>query len=295
MNISELKTPIRIYWDLPVCDNGVNCLSIAEQIIALKILSLDLTVEKGTSDAIYLPLLERFASAQLSVSLTIPFADFTPAFQSRISRYRVKNLYAAIEGASDLARITPGDFKVTGVPSPGVSFIVTKDNYQQLPDIYSYCARHGFLLVLPMQRLLHENDYFALNREKRSELSGLIKKTAKPAGMKVTIHDPFLWRVFFPDIHFPNGRCQAANTMISIAANGDVYPCPSLPVVLGNVNDTTLSLIVLSEGKKELRKKLLKTPKGCNGCADIEGCLGGCRGRGYVATGSWEAPDPGCW
>lgn len=294
MNITELKTPIRIYWDLPAGDSDLACLDIAEQIVRLKILSLDLNAAANSSPQIYLSLLERFSSVPIALSLTIPLSVLTKERYTEILRYRFKNLYLLLDDAAALASINPAELKTAGGPALGISFDVTEKNYLQLPQVYSFCAAHGLSLVLPMQRLLQGGGFFALSQVQRQKLSTAIKEIVKPDKMQVVIHDPFLWRVFFPTLHFPEGSCQAANTMLAISANGDVYPCPSLPVTLGNLKDTDLPSIAHSSEKKGLRERLLKLPTGCDGCIELVGCFGGCRGRGYVATGSWDQPDPGC-
>ena len=72
-------------------------------------------------------------------------------------------------------------------------------------------------------------------------------------GLRLTIHDPFLWRAFNPGIPFPQGGCQAANTMIAISPDRGVYPCPTLPVRLGELDSLSLKQIIASPAKKEFR------------------------------------------
>jgi GeoRSP system SPASM domain protein len=112
--------------------------------------------------------------------------------------------------------------------------------------------------------------------------------------LKITVHDPFVWRAIFPDTPFPEGRCQAANTMLAIDSSGIVYPCPVMPVAIGDLKKQTLKEIAASAAKKELRARLLQLPQDCSGCAAAEACKGGCRGRGERVFGSWEGIDPGC-
>lgn len=296
MKINELKTPIRIYWDLPAeeSDTDIDCLSVAEQVVGLKILSLDITASVSTPSVIYLSVLKVLSSAQMAVSLTIPLAALTPAIMFELSGYRLKNLHVGITTSDELDEVKEFVFSTGKTPSFGISLAVDGSNYHQLAKVYSFCADQGLSLVLPMQRLTPDGQWFALKKAQRAELSDLLKEVIKPEKMQVVIHDPFLWRAFFPRVNFPEGSCQAANTMLSINAEGDVYPCPCLPVSLGNLKKASLALITASVEKKALRMKLTVTPAGCNDCAELASCFGGCRGRGYCATGSWEEPDPGC-
>lgn len=296
MNISELRTPIRIYWDLPPASGAgadFDCLAVAEQIVSLKILNLDLTASVSTPGPLYLALLERFATVPMAVSLTIPLPAANAELMAPVGRYRLRNIHMGISSSEELSAAALVLTTVAGVKQ-GISFMVTAENYHQLPEVLSFCITHGLMLVLPMQRLETGGDFLVLSRHERQELSDRLNAVGATNVSQVVIHDPFLWRAFFPALGFPDGRCQAANTMLSITATGDVYPCPSLPVKLGNVAEMSLTSIAGSAEKKSLREKLVRTPLGCDACIELEGCYGGCRGRGYCATGSWEEPDPGC-
>jgi GeoRSP system SPASM domain protein len=82
--------------------------------------------------------------------------------------------------------------------------------------------------------------------------------------------------------------------MLYISPGFDVYPCPMLPVKLGNILDRPLKEIIRSDEKKGLRRDILKRPSVCVSCGETDACKGGCRGRAYVMTGSLEQPDPAC-
>jgi GeoRSP system SPASM domain protein len=289
---TELKTPFRIYWDLPAGAADAGHMAIAEQLIAQQILSVDLTAPADCSH--WLPLIERLSMVQMALSVTIPLGSFSPALLSSLLQCSVKNLNLAIETSADLVCFDGDAFRGAGKTVMGMSVAVTAENYRQLSHLYAFCIDQGFSLVLPMQRLVPGGNYFALNREERQILADSISGMSKPGKMQVTVHDPFLWRIFFPTLDFPEGRCQAANTMLFITAEGNVLPCPSLPVTLGNFREMSLAAIVKSEKKRNLRERLLQAPDGCVACASLASCFGGCRGRAYVAGGSWDGSDPGC-
>jgi GeoRSP system SPASM domain protein len=82
--------------------------------------------------------------------------------------------------------------------------------------------------------------------------------------------------------------------MLSIDRNGFVYPCPVMPVPLGDLKSMSLKEIAKGVAKRELRSRLLILPAECAGCSEAESCKGGCRGRGEKVSGSWESLDPGC-
>lgn len=297
MNLTELKTPIRLYWDLPSrpADTNLDYQGICEQIISLRILSLGITeMAPALSDGC-LAILDRLKNQPIATSLTVSFSALDTAALPILHGFNVRLLLVRASTLDDL-RVVP-QLKASDGPKPpiGVSFDVSADNFGILPEVLSYCVENGVQhLVLPMQRLQAGEDCFQLGRLEREELSSRLAEIDRSAAMKITIHDPFLWRVFFPTVSFPEGSCQAANTMLYIAGNGDVYPCPTLPYRLGNLFDTALRAIVESTGKKELRERLINPPAGCTSCAELDQCRGGCRGRGYFLTESWDEADPGC-
>jgi GeoRSP system SPASM domain protein len=297
MNLKELKTPIRIYWDLSG-DSGVavsSNLKIAAQIVGMKILSLDITSKDYLATASCLAVLGYLKEEQLVVSLTLPYAVVNADLIEKLSLHRLKSLYIQVTSALDLPSVKElcheGAERKLRV---GISYEVTRDNFRDLPELLNFCVLNSAPLVLPMQRLKPGADVFMLSHSEQQVLAEQLGKVNIPEKMNIIIHDPFLWRLFYPRVNFPNGRCQAANTMLHIAANGDVFPCPSLPVKLGNILETPLSTLAVSIEKNAVREHIISSPLGCQDCIDLGNCLGGCRGRAVYFTESWETPDPGC-
>jgi GeoRSP system SPASM domain protein len=135
---------------------------------------------------------------------------------------------------------------------------------------------------------------FFLTRTEQNQLASDLKTIGGIADLKMTIHDPFLWRAFNPETPFPQGGCQAANTMIAISPDGGVYPCPTLPVRLGELSATSLHEILHSAAKKDFRRRILAYPQACEACAELAVCKGGCRGRSFVLHASMDAVDDAC-
>jgi GeoRSP system SPASM domain protein len=82
--------------------------------------------------------------------------------------------------------------------------------------------------------------------------------------------------------------------MIYISSEGDVYPCPCLPLKFGNLGRNTLKEMMLSFQKKRLRELLSCPPEVCHDCVEVDQCAGGCRGRAYALADSLSVPDPSC-
>jgi GeoRSP system SPASM domain protein len=231
----------------------------------------------------------------ISVSLTVSHSCLNQLSPEALSVMKVNELlvdFSAEDHLRVIAEKVPG-YKDRGLIL-GASFQVVEDNYLKIPDIVSFCLNNDITrLVFPMQRLMSKENCFYVSRENGKALSHRLNKISI-AHMKITIHDPFLWRVFYPAASFPGGGCQAANSMVYIAPDGSLYPCPSMPIALGSLNETPLKEILSSASKKQLVKNLHEPPGECLECAELEGCMGGCSGRVYVLAGTLSQRDPAC-
>lgn len=86
--------------------------------------------------------------------------------------------------------------------------------------------------------------------------------------------------------------CVIGRYFISPQANGDVYPCPFLPIRIGNLRTQRISEIWRqSELLQRVRKRDYSGP--CGTC-EINDVCGGCRARVYAITGDLYASDPLC-
>jgi len=293
----ELTTPVTIHWDLPSpAAETPMLLRTCEGILACKPLVLQLRDPGPGLGAGTAALIARLADARLAVHLTVA-PDAFAAAAALLPHPALRELLLLVARPEELPAAFPpppsGDRH--GETSFGVSYRVTPDNWRLLPDLVSLCRERGIArIVLPMQRLYAGEPPFLLGREEQRVLSEALVAAGGTEGCQLTIHDPFLWRAFNPGIPFPQGGCQAANTMLAVAPDGAAYPCPTLPVSLGDAGKTPLRDIALSREKRELRQRLLHSPEGCAGCGELAWCRGGCRGRSYLLHGSLGEIDPAC-
>jgi radical SAM protein with 4Fe4S-binding SPASM domain len=80
---------------------------------------------------------------------------------------------------------------------------------------------------------------------------------------------------------------------MGIRPNGDVTPCPYLPVFAGTLRETTLAeLWTTSTLFGDIRRRAALGGR-CGAC-ELNGRCGGCRARAYGATGDVMAEDPLC-
>jgi GeoRSP system SPASM domain protein len=293
----ELRSPVRIYWDIgPESLQDVQkYFDVCEELRESKILSVNLTDSSPGSPGASLRILERLSSESISISLTLLQSAASTLDIRNIIPLKARSLLIRTSSIEDLPSIVEmRDAVGTALPL-GVSFEVTRTNCMHLPRLLSFCAQHRIAsVVLPMQRLTGEQTCFYLSRKERNALSAELSTFEKPEWMKLIVHDPFLWRVIFPSSSFPDGRCQAANTMLYISPAFEIYPCPSLPIKIGSLANSSLRDIISSPEKQSVRSNILAIPDGCRQCADLSTCNGGCRGRAFFLKRSQTEPDPGC-
>ncbi len=293
----ELTTPITIYWDLPAgTADAETLLRTCADIMACRPLMLQLHDPAPAIRGEVITVLERLKGGAAAVSLTLPAIIPDVAVGAHLLGLGLKEILLTVDSpgalptVSEMMRFLSGNDAAVGISVP-----MTRENWRELPALVTFCRKHRISrLVLPMQRLYNGETPFSLDSREQGELADALAAAGGAAGVTSIIHDPFLWRAFNPGATFPQEGCQAANTMLAVAPDGAVYPCPTLPVRLGRIGEASLREIVSSSGKKELRRRLLQYPAGCRDCPVLAGCRGGCRGRAYVVCGSLEGADVAC-
>src|SRR5688572_27333763 len=89
------------------------------------------------------------------------------------------------------------------------------------------------------------------------------------------------------------GGCPAGTHYMGIRPNGDVTPCPYLPVFAGNLRKTSLAdLWTDSELFMDIRQRSSLGGR-CGDC-EMNAHCGGCRASAYGMTGDLMAEDPLC-
>ena len=89
------------------------------------------------------------------------------------------------------------------------------------------------------------------------------------------------------------GGCPAGTHYMGIRPNGDVTPCPYLPVFAGTLRTSSLAdLWTSSELFAGIRRRTSLGGR-CGAC-EMNGHCGGCRARAYGMTGDLMAEDPLC-
>jgi radical SAM protein with 4Fe4S-binding SPASM domain len=89
------------------------------------------------------------------------------------------------------------------------------------------------------------------------------------------------------------GGCPAGTHYMGIRPNGDVTPCPYLPVFAGNLRKSSLTDLWSSSALfADIRRRSALGGR-CGAC-EMNAQCGGCRARAYGMTGDLMAEDPLC-
>ena len=296
MNLKELSSPIRMYWDIGNRPNDpIDYRAVAQDIAACKFLTLQITQTGPKLTESCLAILDTLKGKPIALSLATAGSALDDQTLELLRPIQLKLLLVSAGSVRDVPGIVEIS-KRTGTVPVGVAFPVTRSNFQELPDVLRSCIDSRIeTLVLPMQRAMYTGtECFSFSLKERHELTSHLGGIPRPSWFRVIIHDPFLWRAFFPSMEFPDGGCQAANTLLFISPDGDLYPCPTLPIPLGNVLQTALQDIISSRLKKKVRNDILSIPPVCSTCEQADSCKAGCRGRAYMIHTSLENSDPAC-
>ena len=89
------------------------------------------------------------------------------------------------------------------------------------------------------------------------------------------------------------GGCPAGTHYMGIRPNGDVTPCPYLPVFAGSLRTVPLADLWTSSPLFTGVRQRTALGGRCGGC-EMNGHCGGCRARAYGMTGDLMAEDPLC-
>jgi radical SAM protein with 4Fe4S-binding SPASM domain len=89
------------------------------------------------------------------------------------------------------------------------------------------------------------------------------------------------------------GGCPAGTHYLGIRPNGDVTPCPYLPVFGGNLARDGLAA-VWTDSEPFVRIRERRALGGRCGACELNPLCGGCRARAHGMTGDYMAEDPLC-
>ena len=182
---------------------------------------------------------------------------------------------------------------------------VTRWNYDEIPQIVDFAYELGakvfnlyFLVrtgrgktvmdITPAQYERMLSTLFELQAKYRGKM--LVAAKCAPHYKRVIYEQqsdsPFLQA-------YPSGTCPCGIYYCRITPEGDLTPCPYMPVNVGNLKtESFATLWNKSKVFQELRDRKLLEGK-CGACEFRDVC-GGCRARAYALTDNYLAEDPSC-
>ena len=90
-------------------------------------------------------------------------------------------------------------------------------------------------------------------------------------------------------------HCTAGDTLVTVQANGDLYPCRRMPIRVGNLMETPLGELYYGSGLFQKLRDSARISNGCQDCFYSKFCRGGLKCLSYAMTGDPFKADPGCW
>ena len=292
----EFSLPIRIRWDVDFRERAGRVKRIARRIAEASPLFVELHIS-GKRGLKELPgIVAELQKTSSRVSLRLPLLPQASDICRR--GYPVDCVWDVGATAGFLARLPEG--------AKAISFVPDEECADELPEVVAEFADSG----LSELHLPNVNAVRAVAALGHVPVPGIDRLRAAAGavaalglslrGKRLIVHDFFLWKSLSATFPGATGDrvefsgCQAGTALAYVDWEGNIYPCDSLPIRLGGLEDVTFEEVWNSPMRARVADAVRSTPWACEGCAERRGCLGGCRGMAYLDSGSLDAPDPAC-
>lgn len=275
--------PIRVRWDVDFRGRVGRSKRIARQIreIAPEVVELAIESEKGIEELS--AILTEIHKCHPKIVATVGLTARAVAASRR--GYPISFLWA-IEGSQTFSRCIPEDGRA-------VSFAPDEETIHLLPEVLEDFAESPAVeLHLPNVnaiRALAARGHVPVPRsgQFREVSEQLAGSRIHLDGKRLVVHDFFLWRILrdaFPDsgghcVEFPG--CEAGTRLAYVDWDGNVYPCDSIPIRLGNLVETPFERIWRSPQRMRVVEAVRSVPVDCDSCMAHSGC----RGLAHFASG----------
>lgn len=213
-------------------------------------------------------------------------------------KYRTK-------GSFDRAIQTAKLFKKHGF-IVGVDTVVTNNNMDDLEEFMNFLENNNFdgLTIIKLKQGFFDLPTFQEQVPEYHRYAKVIDEICRRKGkLEVTIDCSSVSNLCKTLTKEEQNRihsagCPAGHTLISIAPNGDIYPCAALTnekYKIGNMlTDDLAKLWKENETLQNLRGIKQHITGKCQNCAKLDVCRGGCRGIADSLSGKQYTSDPNC-
>jgi radical SAM protein with 4Fe4S-binding SPASM domain len=288
--------PTRVRWDVDFHGRAGRTKRIARQIreASPRIVELRIEGEKGISElpAIFTEIQKGNPRVEATVRI---FPGATSVSQRG---YAMEFIWQVDAHAP---------FRGLLLPGPGaVSVTIDGDTLPRLPDVLEEFADSDLrTLHLPnvnAVRALAEVGHVPVPRPGHlQEAAEIISRLSLSLeGKRLVVHDPSLWRLLrdaFPDeaggqIEFSG--CRGGSALAYVDWEGNLYPCDSLPIRLGNLQETTFERIWRAPARVRVLDAIRAMPASCDPRDQMKGIRSTCRDLANLPTESIQSKGPGC-
>lgn len=181
-----------------------------------------------------------------------------------------------------------------------ISFTANKENYKFLPEVAKACRKYR-ITKLWSDRLVPIG-----NGEEISELSISSNEITDYIEMLKKAQGGLLTKILWPKTQVTMNRalqfmesdgsiysCSAGDSLITVDEFGQIMPCRRMPIVCGNIFESTLAKTYY---ENEVFKSLRKTeiPDECVMCDFKHLCKGGAKCQSYAIYNEYKYADPAC-
>ncbi|PLY04449.1 MAG: hypothetical protein C0624_05770 [Desulfuromonas sp.] len=303
--MQELDTPLRLSWSLSADGDTLDAaalLKVAHHIGEAGVMFVSLHGDPLRHPSID-ELLECLAEHGCQVTLVVPDAhrlradlpihalalDLAPWF--RADCLDEQGLAACLEQVRDKG------FELL------LWLAVMKQHLFEITTVLEFCRRIGVAKIklsnLPIDANFGRIDAGVVPRP--ADLQQ-VEKTLRRAvselqgTVALEVHDRFLWELLADgDAKLSEyGGCQAANSLAHVDALGQVHPCSSWLLPLGDLCTTSFEEIWAAPLRQQVRDDINAVPEGCVGCRDYHECFAGCRGLSACFDFANQGRDPLC-
>jgi len=255
----------------------------------------------------------------LTISIATNATLITPDIARRLKRAGVVDIAVGLDAANasihDQIRGVAGcfDLAMRGIEASReaglaiqINFTAMKSNIAEVSSIIDLAHRLDADIVLLYNLVPAGRSEWVDLELSPTEYAGLLELVAKRQRSCRSIIEPTCSPQYWPHLMGRNGKgpgwlaeqlfhgCVAGIGLCYIKPDGEVWPCPFIPVSGGNVRQIPLSQIWRqAEVFQELRDRKHTSKGKCRDCRYNHVC-GGCRGRAYSHFGDYMADDPFC-
>mgnify|MGYP002153771829 FL=1 len=227
-----------------------------------------------------------------------------------ITRIYPHSVQISLDGANptthDSFRGLPGSFRSTvaaieRLVEPGVKVSISTTfnrlNVNELDQIWQLVEDLGvksflFGFIYPIGRGAAIYNSLALSPREQDRVRDFLIARSKTTEVKIYV-DEAIGKIIDGKVKPP--VCKAGRIMATVAAEGQVIPCPMLfDLTCGNVRVDDLKEVW--EKSKELNyiRELSNLKGRCATCSYVSLCGGGCKAMAYFETGDPMGSDPFC-